>query len=51
MLLDPNNNDSPTIIVEHRKKLNNCRVCLCFDCVQPRILDSTVGRSSRRSKR
>ena len=37
--------------VECRKKLNNCRFCLCFDCMQPRILDSTVGRSSRRSKR
>ena len=37
--------------VEYRKKLNNCRVCSCFDCMQPRILDSTVGRSSRSSKR
>ena len=37
--------------VEYRKKLNNCRVCSCFDCVQPRILDLTAGRSSRISKR
>ena len=25
--------------IEHRKKLNNCRFCLCFNCMQKKILN------------
>ena len=34
--------------LEHRKKLNKCRFCLCFDCMNKMILNPKNVKRKRR---